>query len=144
MFVILLCLQPEIGPRLLLRRGKKNKIRLIDLARLSCILGRDVCSALIGVHAWTGCDSVSAFTGQGKVNALNLIRTNDVFRDTFSLLGKDWSVPDTVFATIEEFTCRMYSRSAKSTTVNSLRYEMFCSKNMYAVRRQGMVRKTEI
>jgi hypothetical protein len=128
-FVILLSLQPAIGQRLLLRRGKKNHIRLIDIQRLACIIGRGVCTALIGVHAWTGCDTVSAFAGQGKIKALNLIRANDTFRETFSLLGKEWNVSETVFNVIEEFTCKMYSRNAKSSTVNELRYEMFCSKN---------------
>jgi hypothetical protein len=127
--LILLALQAEIGARLLLRRGKKNKIRLIDISRLAIVIGRDECAALMGVHAWTGCDSVSAFAGQGKIKAVNLIRTNDTFREAFTTLGREWSVPDTLFTVIEEFTCNMYSRSAKSSTVNALRYEMFRAKN---------------
>ena len=72
-FVILLALHSQIPTRILLRRGKGNAVRLIDIPRLWTILGEDVCQAMIGVHAYTGCDSVSAFGGQGKIKALNLI-----------------------------------------------------------------------
>ena len=84
-FVILLGLHSGIatGSRILLRRGEKNKVRLIDVSRLATILGQAVCTALVGVHAWTGCDSVSAFAGQGKVKAINLIRKSQTYREAF-------------------------------------------------------------
>ena len=79
-FVILLGLNSEIGgakeTRIFLRRGKKNKVRLIDLSRLATILGLDLCKALMGVHAFSGCDSVSAIAGQGKVKAIKLVQRN--------------------------------------------------------------------
>ena len=128
-FVMLLALEAEIGGHLLLRRGKKNKIRIIDISRLATIIGRDVCTALLGMHAWTGCDSVSAFSGQGKIKAVNLIRSNDTFQEALSLLGRVWSVADDLFSTLERFACSMYSRSANSKTVNDLRYEIFRSRN---------------
>ena len=58
-FVILLGMHSEIRKRILLRRRKKNQIRLIDISKLGTALGKEVCEALLGVHAWTGCDSVS-------------------------------------------------------------------------------------
>jgi len=82
-FVILLGMHSEIGKRILLRRGKKNQIRMVDISKLGTALGKEVCKALVGVHAWTGCDSVSSFAGKGKVKAINLIRKNEQFRDTF-------------------------------------------------------------
>lgn len=128
-FVILLAFRTQIGGHLLLRRGKKNKIRIIDISRLATIIGRDECTALLGVHAWTGCDSVSAFSGQGKIKAVNLMRSNDTFREAFTRLGEEWNVTDELFSILERFACSMYSRSAKSTTVNDLRYEIFQSRN---------------
>ena len=78
-FVIFLRVHAEIGSRskIILRRGKGNKIRLIDINRLASVLGEDVCSALIGLHAWTGCDTVSSFAGQGKVKVLGLMQNID-------------------------------------------------------------------
>ena len=78
--------------------------------------------------AWTGCDSVSAFAGQGKIKALDLIQTSDTFREAFESLGVEWNVSDELFPVLENFTCAMYARNAKSTTVNALRYDMFRSK----------------
>jgi len=50
---------------------------------LGTALGKEVCEALIDVHAWNECDSVGSFEGKGKVKAVKLIRKNEQFRDTF-------------------------------------------------------------
>jgi len=42
-FVILLSLHSQIHTRILLRKGKGNAVRLIDISRLGTILGQDVC-----------------------------------------------------------------------------------------------------
>ena len=126
--VILLAMNSEIGNRILLRRGKKNQIRMIDINNMGILLGNQVCQGLIGLHAWTGCDSVSAFVGKGKVKAFNMIRKNTKFRDTFILLGQELTLSDELFDAIEEFTCNMYCWNTKAKSVNELRYNMFCSK----------------
>ena len=89
----------EIGSRskIMLRRGKGNKIRLIDINRPASVLGKDVCSALIGLHAWTGCDTVSSFAGQGKVEAFGLMRNVDKFKLAFGDLGREWQVTEELF-----------------------------------------------
>jgi len=131
-FVILLGMHSEIGKRILLRRGKKNQIRLIDISKFGTALGKEAFEALVGVHAWTGCDFVSSFAGKGKVKAVNLIRENEQFRDTFVHLGQQWSVSDELFDelfdAIQEFTCSTYCRNTKAKGVNELRYDMFCAK----------------
>jgi len=70
-FIILLSLHLQIGTRIILRRGKKNAVRQIAISRFGTVCGKDVCTALIGVHAFTGCDSVSSFSGQEKSTLLN-------------------------------------------------------------------------
>jgi len=49
-FVNLLSLHSQIPTRILLRRGKGNAVRLIEIPRLRTILGEDVCQAMIDVH----------------------------------------------------------------------------------------------
>ena len=97
--MIILGVHAEIRSRskIMLRRGKGNKIRLIDINRLASVLGKDVCSALIGLHAWTGCDTVSSFAGQGKVKALDLMRNVDKFKLAFGDLGREWRVTEELF-----------------------------------------------
>ncbi|KAG1714540.1 hypothetical protein GQR58_001134 [Nymphon striatum] len=127
-FVILLSLHSQIGTKVLLRRGKKNAMRLIDISRLGTILGKDVCTALIGVHAYTGCDSVSAFAGQGKVKSIRLITKNMEYREMFCDFGKEWHVTEDMFETIQAFTCSLYCLNTSISDVNKLRYEMFRSR----------------
>ena len=87
-----------------------------------------MCTSLIGVHAWTGCDSTSSFAGQGKVKAINLIRKNQHFREAFMKLGQECVVRDEMFETIQAFTCSMYCSNTNVKEVNILRYDLFCSK----------------
>ena len=51
-------------------------LKYFGLCSIYDSLGPDVCSALPGMHALTGCDTVSAFVGKGKVAALKLVQTN--------------------------------------------------------------------
>ena len=57
-------------------------------------LGADICGALPGFHAFTGCDSVSAFAFRGKKTAFKLLQgsspANAAVRDVFSKLGTEF------------------------------------------------------
>ena len=129
-FVILLGVHSEMGShsKFILRRGKGNKIRLIDVTRLAAVLGKDVCRSLIGLHAWTGCDTVSSFAGQGKVKALALVQKENKFKVAFGDLGREWRVTEELFDIIQEFTCRLYCRNTSVSKVNALRYDIFQAK----------------
>ena len=41
-------------------------MRPIDISEINTKLNQEVCDALLGLHAFTGCDSASAFLGKGK------------------------------------------------------------------------------
>ena len=72
--VMALYVKWDIQARLYLLKGTKNKSRLIDLTAVGDKLGNDTCRAMPGLHAFTGSDTTSAFSGKGKVNPLNLLR----------------------------------------------------------------------
>ena len=40
--------------------------RYVDIGKIAHDIGQDACRALPGLHAFTGCDAVSAFAGMGK------------------------------------------------------------------------------
>ena len=42
-----------------------------------------MCQALIGMHAFTGCDTVSDFAGKGKAKALKMLTHSKDYQDTF-------------------------------------------------------------
>ena len=61
---VLAChLQNRITANLYLHKKDKTRTRYVDIGAVAEKLGQDVCSALPGYHALTGCDSVSAFVG---------------------------------------------------------------------------------
>ena len=75
--VMLLCLalSPDISCPLFQKCGTKNRVRYIDINKFRHGLGDGVFNYLIGMHAYTGCDTVSAFAGRGKPGALKLMRS---------------------------------------------------------------------
>ena len=65
---------------------------------------QDFLKTLIGLHAITGCDIVSAFAGKGKAKALNLLlKSVDAFMD----LGLSWNVSDEKGNAIKRFLCEL-------------------------------------
>ena len=45
-----------------------------------------------------GCETVSAFSGKGKMSALKLRKGHMRFRELFKLVGTDWAVSDELFS----------------------------------------------
>ena len=102
---------------------------LTDVKQSAECLGFDVCEALIGMHEFPGCDTISAFAGKGKASALKAIMTDEVARSAFCELGQSWQVTDALFEKLECFTCRLYASQKTVSEVNELRYHLFCAKN---------------
>ena len=84
--------------------------------------------SLIGMHAYTGCDTVSAFAGKGKAKALKLLTTSRENQDTFTKVGQEWDIPPELTDKLEAFTCLLYATKASFTKINDLRYHLFCAK----------------
>ena len=59
-------LAAQIPAQVLLHTGTKERRRYISLSSVAARLGNGVCQALPDLHAFTGCDSTSAFSGRGK------------------------------------------------------------------------------
>ncbi|XP_078353848.1 uncharacterized protein LOC144638526 [Oculina patagonica] len=128
--VLIICLSvaPTFGCHLFIKCGTQNRERFVDVLKVAAAVGHNMCSALPGMHAFTGCDTVSAFGGKGKISALKLVQKNRKYQDAFSQLGKDWSMSSTLFSVLQEFTCKLYANRCPSNTVNDLRYQLFRAK----------------
>jgi len=109
------------------RVGTQTRRTYIDIAKVAGSLGEEMCTALIGLHAFTGCDSVSAFAGKGKVRGLKLTKSVAAYRECFTELGQTWQVTDELLHKLEVFTCNLYV-STGLTDVNQCRYQLFCAK----------------
>jgi hypothetical protein len=97
----------------------------IDISKLAQALGLDVCKSLLGMHAFTGCDSISAFAGQGKLSALKIIKTNETFHKMFHEMSDDWNLSRELFTQIQAFTCLMYGCKNGTTDINLYKYQLF-------------------
>ena len=109
-------------------RGNADTKRLIDVSHLGNILGLNVCKALPGLHAFTGCDYTSAFAGQGKLRAMKLMLKEACYQELFAILGAQWKLTEETFQGLEQFTCRLYATRVNVTSVNKLRYHIFSAK----------------
>ena len=55
--------------KLLFLTGTQHRKCYVNLSAIGEILGNDVCECLLGAHAFTGCDTVSAIHGFGKTSS---------------------------------------------------------------------------
>ena len=125
-FVLALAFKSFVPSSVYIKCGTQARTRYIDITHQRH--GSEVYRCLPGLHAFTGCDTGSAFSGKGKVTALKLIKRHARFRELFHLVGTDWDVPDELFPRLQEFTYFMYSSNPETKYVNHLRYRLFCAK----------------
>ena len=54
------------------------------------------------VHAFTGCDTVSACAGRGKMRIFKHVKTNKTYEEAFCWLGRTWDVSAELFQKLQE------------------------------------------
>jgi len=133
-FVLLLHYSFCIPHRLMFYTGSGVNRRLLDVHKFAKQLDPDICAALPSFHAFTGCDTTSAFVRKGKKGPFKLLRNSKYAVDAFKTVGTTPSViTETTVAELEKFVCCMYGKPSFND-VNKLRYEIF--KSRYDVRTQ--------
>lgn len=98
--------------------------RMLDTKKAHARFGSDLCEAVCGLHAFTGCDSVSCFRGKGKIKPLVLMQESQEFTRAFQELGESWEISDSTFASLESFVCKLYGQQT-CASVNDARYNHF-------------------
>ena len=68
-------------------------------------MAESLTSVLLGLHAFTGCDSTSAFRGKGEVIPIKILLKSEKFKKAFSLLGSSWKDNDSFLEVMELFVC---------------------------------------
>jgi len=84
--------------------------------------------SFVGLHSYTGCDSVSAFGGRGKLGALKLCIKEPKYQKALGDLGQRWMLSADLYDTLQEFTCHMCATRLPVTEVNDMRYQLFKAK----------------
>ena len=103
-FVLALAFKSFVPCSVYIKYGTQARTRYFDITHVVQRHGSEVCRCLPGLHAFTGCDAVSAFSEKGKMTALKLTKRHARFRELFQLVGTDWDVPDELFSRLQEFT----------------------------------------
>ncbi len=84
----------------------------------------------VGIHAYTGCDSVSAFACKGKLQALKMTTDDQDLQKLFTSLGSSWEVGEQQMGLFEKFTCQLYARKTDTGDINALRYHFSVRKRV--------------
>ena len=109
-------------------RSGREKTRVVyyEVSAISRAVGPQLCDALPGLHAFSGCDSVSPFSGKGKKNLVKLCKQSDSACQIMTMVGKTFSTDDVLHG-IEEIVSQMYGKSG-ILEVDECRYSLFASK----------------
>ena len=123
-FVLLLHFTQKLEQKVLFDTGVGNKRRLIDVQHVIREVGQEICTALPALHAYSGCDTTSAFVRKGKLMPFKTLKKYPQFLQCFHTLGRFASIDDQLLDSLEQFTCLLYGGTATST-INKLRHEKF-------------------
>ena len=130
-FMIMLSKVAEMNGQLFMLTGTGNKRRIIDVNSVAegiyknqnqtyCTKSQ-VMKAFLVFHCFTGCDTVSLFTGRGKLKPLKLLLKNSDYINTFSSLGEDIELDKETGKKLERFALQMYGKKPTfSISINDL------------------------
>ena len=102
--------QAAIPAEIILISGKRSRSRLVSIRRPCEKLGHRVCQVLPSLHALTGCDIVSSFVGKGKKKALQLVKDDQIARETVQILGETIPLGEHDIIKLEKVVCKLYNQ----------------------------------
>ena len=87
----------SITCKVYMKRDNNTRVRVLDVANLGASLGNNMNQALLGMHAFIGCDTVSSFSGRGKLSSLRILENSSRFQSAFTELGDEPLLSDELF-----------------------------------------------
>jgi hypothetical protein len=110
--------------------GHGKTFRYVSAHGIATVLGAEASQGLLFMHAFSGCDTVSAFCGIGKKTAWEVWRTSDLFKSLFRRLSDaPASLCDNDMETLERFVVLLYKRTSPLSKVNEARKRLFAFGN---------------
>ena len=83
-FVLLLTFKGFFSCPVFVKRSPQTRTVYTDVSRIVRMLcSKRVNLSLPGLHAFTGCDSISAFSGKGEVTTSKLVKQNKSFQTQY-------------------------------------------------------------
>ena len=110
---------------------EQEKIATLSQPSIAQKLGTQKLAALLGFHAFTGCDTVSAFAARGKRTAWNTWNCYTEVTTALLVLSRPCTdITHEEFKHLERFTILMYDRASSLTNVNAARRHICLSPTM--------------
>ncbi len=110
------------------KTGVGHRKRYIPMHTVAEEIGVDMSQILPTVHALSGCDSTSAFSGVGKRKWISCVADHPHLINGMKQLGQHASnISEEAVESSIALTSLVYNRK-KMANLNQLRYELFCSK----------------
>ena len=110
------------------RTKPDGSFKVYDINRLKDILGHDLCSQLLFIHAMTGCDTTSRIFGVGKKSAFQkLVKGDPVLQSC----ANAFTIPNQTTQIIEDLGCQMMSflfGGKHAHSLDTMRYNILCKK----------------
>ena len=93
-------------------------------------LGGDVSKALPAIHAFSGCDTTSAFSWKGKPKVWSTLEVfpevTAAFEELLENPFQHFDNKSVIFKSIERFTILMYDKMSPLNSVNEMRKSLYC------------------
>jgi hypothetical protein len=105
--------------------GTGQNLRYLSIHDLATCMGPERSTALLFFHAFTGCDTVSCFSGHGKKTAWEVWKSFPEVIDTFVQLSTEPNDIDPLLVHLQRFVVLMYDCSSNKISVNALRKHLF-------------------
>ena len=105
-----------------------TRMKYVDIASIGNVLGGDVCEALLGMHAITGCDTVSRFSRKRQLLAFQLVKKNISFQEHFARFGLSCEFSDADFTKLQILLAHCMVPKSQESDVSTHWYQLFSSK----------------
>ena len=115
LFFILLHHAQQIDANILFDTGTGNLKRLLNMTEIARDLGQKHSTALLGLHALTGCDTTSSFKGIGKKKPIKILQKMQNFTQVLCVLGDSWDPKERTWQSLNTF-CVVFMGSQESRT----------------------------
>ena len=113
--------------------GTGKDFRYLPAHEIANALGVPKASSLPAFHAFTGCDTVSGFSGKGKKSAWEVWRVFPEVTEAFIELSSSGitTIRDELFELLERFVIVLYDRTSQLTDINNARKDLFTRKGRF-------------
>lgn len=102
--------QNQINAHLFLCTGTSRRSRYVNANAVGRKVGITDRKTLPGLHAFTGSDTTSAFSGKGKKKSFDLVVSEPTYREAMQKVGESLEINDATLQGSAQLVCVLHSK----------------------------------